>query len=483
MNIKAFFLITTILIGIFINNISAQNYNDAYRISEQTIDYDARTLALGNSTIATFGNFSSALINPAGLGTIHKNVMRLSVNSNSYNNSSTFFNNLSSSKRGNTGLSQFSLIMPLPTKKGSAVLALGYQQTRDFMSTMSFNAFNSGNNSMIQDLTSFNEDIAYELGVSYPVYDSKGDYIKDETSINGKLRQTGSLKEEGNLNSWLMSGALEISKDVFFGLTVNVISGNYLSNRNYTENDYDFDNYSGLLDPQDSSTLGFESFHINDIIDWNISGWDLRLGLLYKPNSALSLGAMIKFPTSYSIEENYSIYGKSYFTNNIFEVNQPGVTNRYEISSPYELSAGVSSSFSLLRVNAGVKLVDYSQIEYKSGFEKDILTGKNDEIKELLGRVVNYNLGIEFTLPFPALKVRGGFIYNPSPFKGDSNDYDKKYLTAGIGFPMTKNLILDIAYLNGWWKNFGDNYGINISRTYQDINIEKIVMSVSYTFL
>ncbi len=474
-----------ILLALFFisNFIMAQNYNDGYRLSEQTIDFDARTLALGNSTIATFGNFSSALINPAGLGTIRKNILKFGINSSEFDNSVSFFNNLSNSQSENTDFSQFSLVLPLPAKKGSAVLAFGYQQTRNFNSALSFSGFNSGNNSMIQDLTAFNEDIAFELGVSYPVYDSEGNYLNDETSINGNLRQIGSIKEDGQLKSWIMSGALEISKDVFLGATFNIISGNYLSNRNYTENDYEFDNYTGLLDPQDSSTLGFESFKLNDIIDWNISGWDLRLGLLYKPNSALSFGATVKLPSTFNIEESYSIYGKSYFSNNVFAVDQPGTINRYEISTPMEISAGFSALLPLVRVNASAKLVDYSQIEFKNGFDEEILISKNDEIKEVFERVINYNIGLEVTLPYPTLKLRGGFIYNPSPFKGDIKDYDKKYFTAGVGFPVTGNILLDLAYIHGWWNDFGDNYGVEVSRTYQDINVDKLVMTISYSFM
>ena len=97
--------------------------------------------------------------------------------------------------------------------------------------------------------------------------------------------------------------------------------------------------------------------------------------------------------------------------------------------------------------------------------------------------VVNFNFGAEFTLPYPAMKIRGGFIYNPSPYVGDGSEYDRKYFTAGLGLPLSPNLIIDFAYLHGWWNNFGDNYGNNLSRTYQDISLNKVVISLNYVFM
>lgn len=461
----------------------AQNFNDAFIISQPSIDFDARTLSLGNSTIATKGSFSSAFINPAGLATIKRDIMSISFNSNRFKNNAEFFNTKMNDERNSSNVSQFSIVLPLPTRKGNAVLAFGFTQSRDFNSTVKFDAFNPGNNSMIQDLTSFNDDLAFELGLSYPVYDSNDEYLYDETNISGRLNQSGKIIEEGNLNNWIMAGSFEISKNLFLGGTINIISGDYSRNRNYSEDDILNNFYTGLLDPADSSTLGFELFHVNDIVDWEITGWDFRLGLLYDMNNHIKLGATVKLPTYYTIDERYSIYGESVFSDNGFSVNFPGAVHSYKITTPLELSTGISTSFSLLKVNGSMSFIDYSQIEFTDGFNEDELFEKNDQINEVFQSVVNYNIGAELTLPYPALKIRGGFIYSNSPYKEDSSEFDKKYLTFGVGFPLAKRLIVDIAYAHGWWKNIGDNYAFNISRTYHDIKVDKTVLSLSYVFM
>ncbi|MBK8945838.1 MAG: hypothetical protein IPM32_11295 [Ignavibacteriae bacterium] len=481
MRIKKYIFIGILLLN-FSNFIFAQNYNDAYRLSEQTIDFDAKTLAFGNSSIASFGNFSSALINPAGLATIKKSLLNFGINTNSFKNNGVMFNSSIGSEKSNNNTNQFGLVFPLPTKKGSAVIAFGYNQANDYNAFVKFDGFNSGTNSMIQELTNDNDDLAYELYLSYPTYKPNGDYDGDETNINGRLNQSGSIDEQGSLNSWVMSGAFEISKNVFIGGTLNLLSGNYKRNRSYWEDDVN-NFYNGYLDPQDSSTFDFQSFYLNDIVDWEISGYDFRLGLLYKMNEMLNFGATIKFPTNYTISEVYSVYGESEFADAGYYVEYPGNEYEYGISSPMEISGGVSASLPFVNLNAGLKFIDYSQLEFTDGFDDNDLDDKNAEIIEYLENVVNYNFGAEITLPYPAMKLRGGFIYHPSPFIGDVSDYDKKYFTAGIGLPLSKNLIIDFAYLHGWWNNFGDNYGTNLSRFNQEITLNKFGITINYIFM
>jgi long-subunit fatty acid transport protein len=197
----------------------------------------------------------------------------------------------------------------------------------------------------------------------------------------------------------------------------------------------------------------------------------------------LNFGAMIKLPSVYSIEEKYSIYGESDFEQTYFVYDSPGQPFEYEITTPMEIAGGISASFPFITLNLSTKFVDYSQLEFSDGFRENELFQMNEEISEVFESTFNWNFGAEFTLPYPSLKFRGGFIYNPSPYVGDSQEFDKKYITGGIGFPIAKRLLFDFAFVHGWWEDFGDNYGIEQSRTYQDIKLNKLVFSLSYIFM
>ncbi|MCH8326718.1 MAG: hypothetical protein IIB83_09220, partial [Bacteroidetes bacterium] len=67
-----------------------------------------------------------------------------------------------------------------------------------------------------------------------------------------------------------------------------------------------------------------------------------------------------------------------------------------------------------------------------------------------------------------------------SAYKNDPTQFDKKYFTAGIGFLLAKNIGVDIGYAHGWWKNIGDNFGVNVSRTFQDITYDRILVDLTY---
>ncbi|MEE9431394.1 MAG: outer membrane protein transport protein [Melioribacteraceae bacterium] len=483
MKFKTLFFTLTFLLGLFFVNVSAQNFNDAFRLAEPSLDFDSRTMAMGNSTLALGGNFASTLLNPAGLALLSTNVVELSFNSNSLQNSSTFFDVNKTSKKNNGNFNQFALVMPLPTKKGSAVLAFGYNQLKDFNSKLEFDGFNPSNTSMIQTLNG--EDIIFELGLSYPAFDvANGDTsFFDETIINGGLHQSGTIIEDGTLDSWVMSGAFEASKNVFIGATINILSGTYKYSRKYIEDDYDKNNYVDQLDPQDSRTANFESFLLNDVIDQQINGWDLRLGLLYKMNNMLSFGATIKLPTNYDIEEFYQVSGESEFASTAFSYESTEAQYNYAIKTPMELSGGIALDLPFIKVNGSVKLVDFSQMEFTEGFESKVLADKNQEFTDLFESTINFNLGTELTLPYPKIKLRGGFIYNQSPFKNDTAEFDKKFLTTGFGFPLSDGINIDVTYAHGWWNTFGDNYGVNESRTTQEISVDKIMMSLSFSFM
>ncbi|MEK6552003.1 MAG: hypothetical protein AABZ54_00950, partial [Bacteroidota bacterium] len=104
------------------------------------------------------------------------------------------------------------------------------------------------------------------------------------------------------------------------------------------------------------------------------------------------------------------------------------------------------------------------------------------DIKSMFRSVINLNAGFEYVLPSTNFSFRGGFILMRSPFRDDPIEYDKKFLTVGVGIRLTKSVSVDGAYAYGWWKDYGDNYGSGLSRTYQDIKNQNIITSLRYNF-
>jgi len=453
----------------------SQTINDALRLAFPGIGSSARALGMGNAYNALSYDYSGSLFNPAGLGTASRFEFSGSILYNSYDNSTDFFGNKSNYSNSTTNLSQAGFVFPMPTRRGSLVFSLGFNQSKDFNSALKFNGFNGGSTSMIQSLLG-KPDISYQLYLT--------DTTGTQTPINGKLNQSGDVLEEGKINNWALAGAVEVAKGVFFGASLNIIAGSYKSDRRYYEDDtQNIYNETIQTDPSQPFTADFQTFYFNDVLDWDISGWDLKVGFLYKMPNFLKLGATVKFPTQYTIKEKYYVEAKSEFGDGTI-VNIDPINDQYEydITTPYEFTGAVAYDILDLTLSAEATFIDYTQMEFGDGLSPGLVSDNNRAITDTYKEVLNYNLGFEYRLPYPYIAIRGGYIMQPSAYKDDPSDFNRKYITAGLGFMPNKTLSLDFAYAHGWWKNIGDNYGFADSRTYQDITSDNFILTMRYLF-
>ncbi|MCF8241874.1 MAG: outer membrane protein transport protein [Melioribacteraceae bacterium] len=485
MKLKIVF-VSMMIIGL-VSFVNAQNDNDVLRLSEPGIGSSARALGMGNAYVAVSDDYSGAAFNPAGLGLIRKMEMSGGLQYNSLGNESLFFGNTTDYSSSKTGLNQFGFVFPFPTFRGSLVFSLGYNKIKDFNYAQKFDGYNNNSNSMIQYLTGFNDDVPFLLGLSYPVYDNNtGDYLYDNTKINGQLNQSGTILKQGSLNSWSLAGAVEIAPELYVGATLNILSGDYSSNREYYEDDTkDVYPNSMLLDPAEPATAGFNTFYFNDFLEWELSGWDLKVGLLYQLRNNFRFGASIKFPSSITIDELYYVDGYSDFeSSGGFELDPQSISSEieYKVKTPFEFTAGFSANFYSLIVSAQAQLIDYTQMEFTEGLTPTDVSQINKDIKDNYKAAGNYNLGLEYNIPFVNMRVRGGFMYMTSPYKDDPSQFDKKYLTAGIGFLAGRLLAVDIGYAHGWWETFSDNYGFALSRTTEKISLDNFIVTLGYRF-
>lgn len=466
--------------------LSAQNYNDALLLSEPGLYTGAKALGMGNSFIALSDDYSAVIFNPAGLGLAKKLGLSVTLNTNSFDNTVSFLGNNSNALKTTVNLNQFGFVFPVPTVKGSLVFSLGYSRVKDFNSITEFNGFNQGNTSMVQNITGDINDViplTNDIRLSYEILDPNTEsYLRDTTLINGLLNQSGRIRTQGSIGNWSFAVANEVAKGLFIGGTFNILSGSYKRDRDYYEDDSQniYGNNVELV-PGDASTKDFQTFYFNDIIDWNLSGWDFKLGVLYDWDSFFKFGATVKFPSYYNIKESYYVNVTSEFgTGASFKLEEPIIDLvEYKIKTPFEYSAGASIKAVALTVSGEVKLIDYTQMKFTNGLGNQYRIERNKEIADLFRTAITYNVGAELKIPFIPIWGRVGAMYIQSPYAEDPVDFDKKYLTAGIGLLLGNAFKIDVAYAYGWWKNFSDNYGSNVSRTLHDVNVQNVVLSIS----
>ncbi len=469
------FIVMSLITGIT----SAQNFNDALRLSENGISLNAKALGMGNAFISRLSGVSSSQFNPAAIAFAKKAQFDASLDYNSMSNDATLFGNKLNGSQSSTTFNEVGVILPVPTIQGSMALAIGYNQNKNFNKILSFSGFNSGNNSMIQDLTDYKDDMIYQLHLSN-VLDPTNDY----TLIDGNLNQAAKISSDGGINNWYLSGAVEIEKDIFVGATLNLLSGSFNKTRIYSEEDTEnFYKSSLLLDPLEPKSADFQSFTTTDVIKWDIAGWDFKVGLIAKVNEQVNVGFTVRVPRTYTIKETYSVSGRSKFgTGMTWNAQYDDSKIEYDVKAPAEYSAGASYAERNFTLSGEVKLVDYSSMEFSSGFDGLTSDEKNRDIKDLMRTTININAGGEYLFPNLGLALRAGFMMMPSAFKDDPSEYNKKYLTAGFGYNLAKGMQINIGYAYGWWEDIGDNYGSGLSRTYQKVAVSNLTTSIKFDF-
>lgn len=461
---------------LFITSIlSAQNFNDALRLSFQPYGIGARALGMGGAFIGMSDDYTATAYNPAGLFQLKRMEFHGGINYLSYDNNTTFFGNQSTFNTSSVKLTDLGFVFPFPVIRGSLVFAFGFNRSNNFNDALAFEGFNNTNTSMIKALLG-RGDVSYLLYLT----DSTGDY----TPINGRLYQSGSILSSGSENNWVFSGAIEVAKNLSIGATIGIVSGEFERNRDYSEEDVNNIYHSGIrTDPVDPRTADFELFRLQETLKWELTGFAAKLGLMYRVSDMMRFGTTIKFPTIYTIKEHYLVDGYSRFGTGFSADIDPPLESKieYDIWSPFEFGVGFSVSKFGLTISGDMNLIDYTQMEFK-GLSPSKTARNNRDIKQLFKSVMDYNLGAEYNILQSGLRLRAGYFVKNSPFKDDPSDFNRKYLTLGIGYITPEGFSLDLAYVRGTWKNIGDNYDSGVSRTYQSLKTTDIVFTTSFRF-
>jgi hypothetical protein len=464
------------IILISITSLQAQNYIDAIRLGFPGLGSNARALGMGNAFNALSDDASASYFNPAGFGLIKKMEFSGGLSFNNFDNSTTLFGNETQDNTTNTSLNRISFALPFPTYQGSLVFGLSYHQSKDLSSIIKFDGFNPGSNSKIQDLN-VSTDVPFDL------------YLTDEnynSIFNGQLNQSGNILNTGGIDNWTFSGAIEVEKNFFIGGNLTVINGNFESNNDYYEDDTK-NVYQGETATGEPTTIDFLTFYLNNNLKWDIGGWNAKIGFLYQLEDLARFGATVQFPKTYTIDEEFNVTGYSEFgTGSRYELDAEFYSSpvKYDITTPFELTGAAALNLKGIILSAEATYIDYTQMEFSNaeGIDVGYISDRNKEIKDELTSALNYNVGLEYTVPTVGLRIRGGFMNQPSAFADDDSEFDHKYLTGGLGYLANGKIGIDVAYAYGWWKDIGDNYDVNLSRTYQDVKHSTVMITTTYRF-
>ena len=465
----------------------AQYPEDALRLAVPGMGVGARALGMGNAYTGVANDFSAIYWNPAGLVQAEHGEFFMGMSFlNNKNNGTllsrdplgnvTLLGSPSSYSTNATNLNALGIVYPVPARRGNLVLAFGYNRGSAFASGLSFSGFNS-KSTIIQywapDGKPYppNESLAEKLALT-DIDTVTGTF---RGRIFGNLTQLGTVLESGGLNNWSVSGGVDMAKDLSAGITLTYMNGSYRYDRTYREQD----NQRLHIAPYDLKQLT-----VNDFIDGEINGVRAKFGLMYRVPEKFRLGFAIQTPSSFNVKEKYGSDATSQFYSVVKGQDTYGPivdrgSNEYDVHTPWVFSAGASVLLRDLVLSGDVEYTDWTQLEFAKA--NDDLIAMNKDFKTLFRGTLALRAGAEYDIRQIGVRVRGGFMLNPSPFQGDPSSFDQKYMTGGLGFLLGESAMLDLAYARGWWKTYRINYS-SASAAEEDIATNSFLLTLVYRY-
>lgn len=458
-----------LFLGLFVSlNVFSQFAEETTMLLENQYGFGAKSIAMGTAFTSVADDYSATYWNPAGLAQIKKMEFFAGLSHLTYNSDATYKGDLTNSSDSFTKLSSIGLVFPIPTYRGSLVFSLGYQRVKDFDSILQFEGFNANSNN---DFIPFND----------------GDYYFDKN-----IQQEELIQENGNLNNWAFAGAVDVSPNVSVGASLNFWTGNstYIFDLIETDinNVYPDTVIDNSYNPPRNRNLDIDSYLLSQKVLSEYSSFQLKLGALLKPSEKIRIGLKISLPHSMNVIDKFTDSDVVIYDDGVEDpVEGDPEENEYDISLPFQFGIGASVSDFGLTASLDMEYTDVSQIEFDVPEDAELtsfqsyLLDENKRIKELFDQKLNLKFGLEYLWEEQNLAFRGGYMLDPSSFKNAPSDYDRQFLSGGIGFIIDKQFIVDIAYLHGTWKNFSSDI-YTPDGTEEDITYQKIYLTTSFRF-
>jgi len=460
---RKYFLFFTIVL--IVNSTSfAQYAEDAVDLLNNQYGFGAKSIAMGSAFTGVADDYSAIYWNPAGLAQINKMEFYAGLSHLSYENDATYKGGLTNSKDNFTKLSSLGLVFPVPTYRGSLVFALGYQRIKDFGKTLQFSGYSSNSNGLFFEFGEVDIDTFY---------------------FDHSIQQEELVQQDGHLNNWSFAGAMDISKSVSVGATLNFWTGSSTYIFDYFQEDIN-NIFPVISDPY--SNRDFDSYLLSEKILSDYSAFQVKLGALLRQSENIRIGMRIALPSTMNIVENYYWNDVIVYDDGVEDALEGDPSKfEYDVSLPFQFGFGASYNNFGLTASVDLEYVDISQVEFEVPDEVNLsadyyaLLDENKIIKEKYDQKLKIKAGVEYIWKDQNLSFRGGYMLDPSSIKDAPSDYDRHFLMGGLGLIVDKQFLIDLAYVYGTWKNFSsDSY--TPDGTDEDIKYQKIFLTTSFKF-
>ncbi|MCB0733534.1 MAG: outer membrane protein transport protein [Flavobacteriales bacterium] len=437
----------------------AQNDIDALRYSQSDIGSTARSMASGGAFGSLGADISSAGINPAGIALYRSNSFIMGLGMQNAKVTGDYLGNSIRDNEFNLNVPNLGFVINNKKYDGRKPATSGWLNT-NFSMTMNRTAnyhqiINYGGDNTESSMLDYFAQRADGLSVSelgasdeelnYGYYDletmmweaylidsvANRQYAAALNPLERNTSQRNVISSRGSKNEIGLTLASNYENKFYIGGGVQLTTVRYRETNRFTEidNGLTLNNWTSWELQQHLTTTGV-----------GVSG---NLGIIVRPKSRIRLGAALKTPTIYSLNDEY--YDELYTTyddGGDLDLRSADGTYSYKVVSPLQTTLSASYLFGKKGfISADAEFVDYSSMRLRpvnGAFEV-----ANDVIRSKYKDVVNLRVGGEFV--HDMFRFRAGAAHYGSPlYTATSNNLQRLYLTGGIGI-QEKDWSLDLA--------------------------------------
>jgi hypothetical protein len=463
----------------------AQDETDALRYSRLQFGGSARTLGIGGANVALGADYGSVSSNPAGLGLYQKSEIQITPGFGVGSGDGQMLN--PGVLRPNTPMAPLSQSTNNFNLSGGAVFsgrrnrqntdsdwkggafAIGFTRVADFNAGSNYQDNIGDGRSLLQrlreprtDLTGGVGSIVGQSGTNSSYYNldgiAYGAFLTDvrkgkrgqDTLVtqarNGAIGQGERITNTGSMTQFDLAYGGSYRDKLYIGVGLGIVSSNFRQRRDLTETE---------LDP----STALNNFTLHDEVHTDGSGFNARLGLIYRFSDAVRLGASVQTPTWMRLTDTYSSSIVANFDATpgypASQENATTGTNQYayKIRTPFRANGGVAVTIGKYGFISGdVEYVGYQQARLDSDPNNSLgdnasFASTNAYITQAFDQAVNLRVGGEARLDI--FRVRAGFAHYGSPYNKNSvnssfTNLAQNYYTAGLGV-RTGSFFVDLA--------------------------------------
>ena len=483
-----------ILVGMLLLSTTAmgQNLVDGLRYSDYRIQGTARSASMGNAFGALGGDFTSASINPAGLGIYRSNEFVFTPTFGKTNVDANYLNQTTSDSKYTMSVPNMGYVATFMNKGelGNSLvnfnIGFGYNRLNNFNMRKMVEAVNS-NSSLLDDFvaqanngnwSNYYEELAWQTDLL--IHDNDNNvYFSDIAEAGYGQSQRKSFSQKGSIDEYLLSMAANFNHKFYIGATVGFHNVDFKETTSLYEND------------TNNNIPYFNDLTFNTFLHTTGTGVNVKLGAIFRPIDALRFGIAVHSPTFYRLHDSFDNTMSSYITyddgSQDYTSSSPIGDYDYHLETPMKAifsAAYILGKSAILSVD--YEYVDYSTIKLTNGGNSYDFFNENQDIKEAYKAVGNLHLGAEYRLT-NEFSLRGGYESYPSPFNSQAfnssqpnSGITNSAVSAGLGFHQG-GFFLDMAYKHAMGENYSEIYtGSDLAKF--TANKDQLIMTLGFRF-